>query len=154
MPDSNEQSSAAGEYDIRLGPDLAEALKTLSEAVERFTEAESIGGALPYRLNLVLDELVTNCVTHSLRDVANPHLRVRLSRGEDAVAAEVEDNGAAFDPLTEAPAPDTSLEVKDRPIGGLGVYFVKEFTDDASYERSEGLNRIKMRMELATGADA
>lgn len=153
MPDSK-KSSTGGGCDIRLSSDLTEALKALEEAVERFAAAESLGGALPYQLNLVLDELVTNCITHSLRDVANPHLRVRLSCGEGAVAAEVEDNGAAFDPLTEAPVPDISLEVEDRPIGGLGVYFVKKFTDDASYERSEGLNRIKMRMELAAGADA
>ena len=154
MPDSNEHSTDAGGYDIRLSPDLEEALKTLSETVERFAEAESIGGALPYRLNLVLDELVTNCVTHSLREVAAPHLRLRLSRCEDAVQAEVEDNGSAFDPLTEAPAPDTSLEVEDRPIGGLGVYFVKEFTDRVSYERSGGFNRVKLRMLLESGDGA
>lgn len=153
MPDSK-KSSTGGGCDIRLSSDLAEALQALAEAVERFAAAESIGGALPYQLNLVLDELVTNCITHSLRDVADPHLRVRLSRSEGSVAAEVEDNGAAFDPLTEAPVPDTGLAVEDRPIGGLGVHFVKEFTDDASYERSEGLNRIKMRMELAADADA
>ncbi len=152
MSDSNERSSIGGGYDIRLSPDLGEALKTLAEAVEHFAAAESIGGALPYRLNLVLDELVTNCITHSLRDVATPHLRMRLSRGGDAVAAEVEDNGDAFDPLTEAPQPDTNLEVEDRPIGGLGVYFVKEFADSVSYERSDGFNRIKMRMKLEADA--
>ena len=81
-----------------------------------------------------------------------PHLRMRLSRGEDAVAAEVEDNGDAFDPLTEAPQPDTNLEVEDRPIGGLGVYFVKEFADSVSYERSDGFNRIKMLMKLEADA--
>ena len=154
MPDSKKSSAGGEDYDIRLSSDLAEALGALAKSVERFAAAESIDGALSYRLNLVLDELVTNCITHSLRNVPAPHLRVCLSRSEDAVAAEVEDNGAAFDPLVEAPAPDTTLEVENRPIGGLGVYFVKEFTDDASYERSDGFNRIKMRMKLAADADA
>ena len=101
-------------------------------------------------MNLVLDELVTNSVNYALPDVAEPLLRVRLSRTPDGVTAQLEDNGAAFDPFQDAPKPDTSKALDERPIGGLGVFFVTQFADSASYEREGGVNRITLRMKTET----
>lgn len=148
MGDCAENADAAGGLTIDLSADLNEALTVLAEAVERFAEAEAVAGVLSFRLNLVLDELVTNCVSYALQDVPEPQLRLCLRRCADALVAELEDNGPAFDPLTEAPTPDTTLELEERNIGGLGVYFVKQFAADAEYERVDGLNRIILRLNL------
>ncbi len=131
-----------------MSPDLNEALTVLAEVVERFAEAEAVAGTVPFRLNLVLDELVTNCVSYALRDVPEPQLRLRLRRCANVLVAELEDNGPAFDPLTEASTPDTTLDLDERNIGGLGVYFVKQFAADAEYECVDGLNRITLRLNL------
>jgi len=34
--------------------------------------------------------------------------------------------------------------VPDRPIGGLGVYLVKELMDEASYRREAGMNKVTL----------
>ncbi len=133
--------------DVRLAPELAQALGTLADTIEQFAAGHSIGGEIPFRLNLVLDELVTNSINYALPNVAEPHLCIRLSRTADGVVAQLEDNGAAFDPFQDAPKPDTSQALDDRPIGGLGVFFVTQFTDGASYEREGGVNRITLRMK-------
>ena len=148
MTGRSEHAGAAGGLTIDLAADLNEALTVLAESVERFAEAEAFAGVVPFRLNLVLDELVTNCVSYALQDVQEPQLRLRLRRCGEALVAELEDNGPAFDPLTEAPTPDTSLDLEKRNIGGLGVYFVKQFAADAEYERVDGLNRITLRLNL------
>ena len=36
----------------------------------------------------------------------------------------IRDWGAPFDPFLEAPKPDTSLDIEERPVGGLGVHLV------------------------------
>ncbi len=139
-----------GSVDVSLRPELGSALETLAEAVERFAAGCAIEGEIPFRLNLVLDELVTNSINYALPKVEEPLLRIRLVREADCVVALLEDNGAAFDPFQEVSAPDTSKGLHERPVGGLGVFFVEQFTDSASYEREGGVNRITLRMKLET----
>ena len=97
-------------------------------------------------MNLVLDELVTNCLNYALSEVAEPKLLVRLSSTPHGVVAQLEDNGAPFDPFRDAPKPDTSLALDERPVGGLGVFFVTQYTDSAGYERKDGVNRVTLRI--------
>ena len=61
------------------------------------------------------------------------------------VVAQLEDNGIAFNPFEEAPEPDPTLGLEERPIGGLGVFLVKQFADSTAYERVDGRNRITLR---------
>ncbi len=131
-------------------PELSEALNALAEAVERFAAAESLSAGVSGKLNLVLDELITNSISHGLQDVAEPHLELRLAvaGGCDALEAVLEDNGLAFDPFSDAPVPDTTLALDERPIGGLGVMLVREMTESAAYERIDGLNRITLRIKV------
>ncbi len=134
---------------VHLPPDLSGALGALAQAVEEFAAAESLSSGVSGKLNLVLDELITNSINYGLQDMAEPHLELRLStaEGRDVLEAVMEDNGPAFDPFSEAPVPDTTLELEERPIGGLGVMLVKQFTESAGYERTDGLNRITLRIK-------
>lgn len=134
--------------DVLLRPELNVALTALADAVEEFSAQESLSGALPINLNLVLDELITNSVSYALADVAEPVLRLRLRRDGDMVVAEVEDNGAAFDPFKEAPKPDVEQGLDDRPIGGLGVFLVMQLSETAHYERDGDTNRIILHMKM------
>ena len=138
-----------GRMVVHLPPELSAALSVLAEAVEEFAAAESLSSGVSGKLNLVLDELITNSINYGLQDVAEPHLALRLASadGRDVLEAVLEDNGSAFDPFNEAPVPDTTLELDERPIGGLGVMFVKQFTESAGYERVNGLNRITLRIK-------
>ena len=150
MLDTGKPTSATSGMDVRLTPQLTEALGTLERTIEQFAANHSIGGEIPFRLNLVLDELVTNSVNYALLEVEEPELRVRLLHTPEGVVAQLEDNGAAFDPFQDAPVPDTDQALDDRPIGGLGVFFVTQFTDSATYKRDGGVNRITLRMKLET----
>ena len=138
-----------GRMVVHLPPELAAALSVLAETVEEFAAAESLSSGVSGKLNLVLDELITNSINYGLQDVAEPHLALRLASaaGRDVLEAVLEDNGSPFDPFSEAPVPDTTLELDERPIGGLGVMFVKQFTESAAYERVNGLNRITLRIK-------
>ncbi len=56
------------------------------------------------------------------------------------------DEGAPYDPFARKD-PDLTLPIEERPVGGLGVYMVKQFMDDAShcYEKGRNLTVIKKR---------
>ena len=58
------------------------------------------------------------------------------------------DEGPEFDPL-EREDPDTTLGADERPIGGLGIYLVKNTVDGISYRRENGRNILTVEKELS-----
>ncbi len=129
---------------IPLTPDLS-SITELEQALGEFAGVHELDRGLQNRLNLMLEELITNSVNYSLPSVSGPELELRLSLEDTFVVAQVEDNGPAFDPFTEAPEADITSTLADRPIGGLGVFLTKKFSDEYTYERIGERNRVTLR---------
>ena len=66
---------------------------------------------------------------------------------ETGAEVEVEDDGLCFNPL-DAPEPDLTGPIEDRPIGGLGIYLVKNIMDELDYRRREGRNCLFMKKRV------
>jgi anti-sigma regulatory factor (Ser/Thr protein kinase) len=49
------------------------------------------------------------------------------------------DSGIAYDPLQKED-PNIEQAAEDRPIGGLGIFLVKEMSDEVLYERRDDMN--------------
>ena len=126
-----------------LKNDLEE-LTRMAEALETHGAARGWPMQWVMNANLSLDELFTNIVSYGYRDTDEHEIRLTLTEQHDALVMVLEDDGVAFNPLSEAPEPDLDAGVEERRIGGLGVHFVKSLMDEVSYERSDGLNRITL----------
>jgi anti-sigma regulatory factor (Ser/Thr protein kinase) len=61
----------------------------------------------------------------------------------DSVQFVIIDGGTPFDPTAKADA-DTTLSVEERPIGGLGIFLVRQLMDTVSYEYKGGKNRLTL----------
>ena len=120
-----------------------EELAELVAAVEELGERAGWPGDLTFRISLVIDELAQNVVDYS-RDDGPGDVEVEVTSEAETVIIEIIDDGRPFDPLTEAPEPDLTSAIEDRPIGGLGVHFTKTLMDDVEYCRESGRNRIKI----------
>jgi anti-sigma regulatory factor (Ser/Thr protein kinase) len=74
---------------------------------------------------------------------------VELSCGCDGknFAVEIADRGIPFDILS-LPDPDTTADIMEREIGGLGVYFIRKMTDEVSYRRAEGRNILRVVLHI------
>ena len=118
-------------------------LPELVEAIEMLGEQDGWSGDLTFRVSLVIDELAQNIVDYSYED-GSGDVEVEVTSGEEAVTIEIIDGGRPFDPLTQAPEPDLTSPIEDRPIGGLGVHFTKTLMDDVEYCRESGKNRLKI----------
>lgn len=129
---------------ISLTPDLS-SITELEQSLEEFAGAHELDMGLQNRLNLMLEELITNSVNYSLKAVSGPELELCLSLEDTFVVARLEDNGPAFDPFSEAPEADTTSSLEDRPIGGLGIFLTKKFADEYAYERIDERNRVTLR---------
>lgn len=133
----------ASALSLVLKNDLSE-LPRIAEAIEAHGEGREWPMKWILNVNLSLDELITNVVSYGYEDSGEHEIRVTLTEREGALEVVLEDDGAAFDPLSEAPEPDLGASVEERRIGGLGVHFVKSLMDEVSYERRGGRNRLTL----------
>ena len=118
-----------------------EELDKITESIEAFAEREEWPPDLLFRINLVLEELVLNIMDYGHDD--NEHeIEIALTSAADAVTINITDEGHAFDPMTDAPEPDTTGPVESRSIGGLGVHLAKEMMDEMAYRREDGRNHL------------
>ncbi len=65
--------------------------------------------------------------------------------GADAFEVEITDGGVPFD-ILKIPDPDTTSDIMDRQIGGLGVHFIRKLTDDVSYRRENDRNILRIAL--------
>ena len=90
------------------------------------------------RLEVVLEELVSNVVRHNATATM---VTLEAEYRDGAISLAIEDNGAAFDPLElTAPARFTTLE--EAKLGGLGVPLIRRLTQSVHYQRTGGRNRV------------
>ena len=123
-------------------------LADLVQAVESFCEDDDWPLELSYRVTLVIDELVQNVIDYGYED-CEASVSVSIDSDADRIVVEIVDSGKPFDPLTEAPEPDITSSIEDRPIGGLGVFFVRTLMDEVTYVRDSEQNHLKMTVRKA-----
>lgn len=125
-------------------------VEEVNAAFAKFAEAHALPTAVRRSLNVALDELLTNALSHGRagRDPCSVTVEVELD--EERVTVILTDDGTPFDPFKQD-APDTSLSVEERPIGGLGLHLVGQLMDEVSYQRREGHNVVVLVKQLVNG---
>ena len=103
---------------------------------------------LLYRVNLVLEELALNVMTHGRTGGAR-NLEIILATSDEALTIELLDDGPKFDPIEEAPEFDADQPIGERPIGGVGVHLVRTIVDNMSYRYEGGKNHLTLVMPLS-----
>ena len=118
-------------------------IERLATEVSRFADAHGIAPEAAGDLNLALEEVVANVITHAYPRGGAHDIRVEITAAKDRLTAQVEDDGVYFDPLRRAD-PDITLRIEKRSVGGLGLFFVRKVMDELSYSREAGRNRLTM----------
>ena len=126
----------------------AEMLEGISTQVERMAEEDDWSPKLLYLIQLCLEELALNAMTYG-REGGLSEFQVSITPGLEEIVLELHDNGAAFDPTKDAPIPDVDRAIDDRPVGGLGIFLIREMVDDLVYRREEGWNHLTITIRRA-----
>lgn len=134
-------------YDSRL-----EAFEGLVEALTLWAKAAGVSSGHLRDVILILDELFSNIVIHGYRHDPQGHILVEATVETNQVHVTLTDHAPLFNPLL-VPAPDTTLPLEDRPIGGLGLLFVRKTADALDYwttapEIQGPVNRLRFTKNL------
>jgi anti-sigma regulatory factor (Ser/Thr protein kinase) len=125
-----------------------EAIGPSTEQAESWLAGHRVSPDAAWLVSLAIEELVTNCIKYGYDDSNDHTVDIVLSLEDGALRIEVIDDGRAFNPL-EVPAPDMSLALENRPIGGIGIHLLRELADEMKYERRDGTNRLVLTKRLS-----
>ncbi len=123
------------------------AIVPASEAAEAWLKRSDPSPEAEFFLLLAIEELVTNCIKYGYDDTAEHTIVIVLSTANEMLTITVTDDGHPFDPLS-APRPNLALDIQDRPIGGLGIYLLRELADEVAYERRDDRNHLALTKHI------
>jgi anti-sigma regulatory factor (Ser/Thr protein kinase) len=128
-------------------PSEAAQLPVLTRFLQEFWSAARLPAAEAFPFELALEEVFINVVMHGAPAGTSPWVEVSLVLAEDGLTMTIEDTGPLFDPLS-LPPPDITASLTERPIGGLGVFLVRQLMDTISYDRVGVRNRLRMTKRI------
>nr|MBN1229135.1 ATP-binding protein [Anaerolineae bacterium] len=125
-----------------------ENLSELRKFIETSCDAADLDVSLKYDLTLAVDETCTNIAMHGYEGTDRGPITLTFESDAQTVTITVSDEGHPFDPKL-APTPDLITNWQERPVGGLGVFLVKQIADEVSYQTdSDGTNHLTMIKRL------
>jgi len=137
------------EFRMSVGAQPGEVQK-VNEVFGRFAEQYSLPGSVRRSVNVALDELLANGLTHGMEGRDTGLVVVEVVLNQERVKVTITDDGPQFDPFSQE-EPDTTLSIDERAIGGLGIHLVRQLMDDVSYERRDGHNVVVLVKRLVLG---
>ena len=123
-------------------------ISKLNAFVQSATAALNMEKGLANRIKLAVEEAVTNIIDYAYPNGIEGSIDITIEADENRIRFIITDSGAEFDPTGVSKA-DTTLSVDDRPIGGLGVFLVRNLMDSINYERTDGKNVLRMEKRFA-----
>ena len=130
-------------------------VEAVTDSISRVTafvdeELERIGCPMKanMQLDICIDEIFGNIANYAYGSGSgNATVQLDFDEAERVVTLTFIDSGMAFDPR-DAPEPDTTSPLEERPIGGLGLFMVKNMTDSLDYRREGGCNILTIAKRI------
>ncbi|NQU03247.1 MAG: ATP-binding protein [Syntrophaceae bacterium] len=96
-------------------------------------------GKRSMEIELAVEEALVNIFNYAYSEgEGQVEMKCALKEGKKFVI-EIRDGGIPFDVLSR-PDPDTTADIGDREIGGLGIFFIKKVANEVRYSRNDDTN--------------
>lgn len=103
-----------------------------------------------HRVELAVEEALVNIIRYAYEgQTGDVELRGGITDDQRFVI-EILDSGAPFDVCT-LPKPDIHCSIRDRKIGGLGVFLIQRMVDELLYRREGDKNVLTMFINRNNG---
>ncbi|PLC48844.1 serine/threonine protein kinase [Pollutimonas subterranea] len=115
--------------------------------LESVAEQQHWAPRMAFKLQLCLDEALTNIVTYGFGDQpgrdAQGHIALSISAEGQRLALDIIDNGIAYDPTQGQPAA-LAESLDDATIGGHGLRLMQHYLEDIEYRRVNEQNHLRL----------
>jgi anti-sigma regulatory factor (Ser/Thr protein kinase) len=121
-----------------------EELQKISLVLEQLESEWELPPKVVMNMNLALEEVVSNVIFYAFDEGTSHEIDIDFELKDNRFFVHIADDGTAFNPIQTPPPADLAKKAEERKIGGLGIYFVKNFMDDLAYKREDGKNILTL----------
>ena len=139
------KEEARDELDIEA---VEENLGAVTAFVDERLEKVGCSMKSQMQIDIAVEEVFINIAKYAYHpDTGRATVRVEVNDDPVQVKITFLDHGKPYDPLAKDD-PDVTLSADERPIGGLGIFMVKQSMDDVTYEYKDGANILTLTKSL------
>ncbi len=128
-------------------PNDTQTIPQLAEFVDGVCEELDLDMGTAMQLNLALEEAVVNVMDYAYPAGTRGDILIEAQANDVRLIFTIIDKGFPFDPTAKEDA-DVTLSAEERPIGGLGIYLVRQIMDSINYERVDDQNVLTLCKQL------
>ncbi len=96
-----------------------------------------------YSIEMAVDEACSNIIEHAYGGEGKGKIRCSCSVDQINLTIVLQDQGKSFNPA-EIPQPNLSDNLEEREAHGLGLYFIRKWMDEVSFETTGKQNSLTM----------
>lgn len=122
--------------------DISE-LNRLVVFLETLEEEWNLPPSVVPPVNLALEEALSNVIFYAFEKGSENEINLDFKLEGTVMTIVLSDEGKPYDP-TKKEDPDISLPAEDRPIGGLGIFLIRQIMDEVTYNRLGNKNQLRM----------
>lgn len=125
-------------------PAVLNELAALCDFVVDAAQTAGLSEDAVYHCHLSVEEVCTNVIEHGYNfEGEDGQISVLCRAVPSQFVITVIDTAPPFNPL-ELPDPDPSTPLWEREGGGWGIYFVRQYMDEVSYQYKDSKNHFTM----------
>jgi len=119
-----------------------ENLEMISSFLHKWAKKASLSTHSENELLLAVEEVYVNIVKYSYPESLGK-VTINCRIDEDSLVLKIKDEGIPFNPL-QLPEPHFISCLKERKVGGLGVFLMRRFVDNVKYEKQGKYNVLTL----------
>lgn len=131
---------------LALNNDIAE-IRKLADFIQAIAGELELSSTLAMNINMAMEEAVSNVILYAYPDGKNHEIIVEAQTIMDTLIFKVIDTGIAFNPTLHTKA-NIDLPIDERPIGGLGIFLIRQVMDKIEYERIKETNILTLTKKI------
>lgn len=123
---------------------VVENIETVTDFVNETLELLHCPAKTQMKIAIAVDEIFSNIAYYAYGDNGGDvTVRIEEQTQPGGIILTFIDSGIPYNPL-EQEDPDLSLSLEERPIGGIGIFMMKQMMDDISYCYRDGQNILNI----------
>ena len=128
-------------------PNDTQEVPRLNAFVEEVCQALGFEEIVTTQVKVAIEESVVNVMKYAYPSGGRGDVTIEAASNDAYLIFTIIDSGKPFDPTVQAEV-DTSLPVKERKIGGLGIHIMRQNMDSMNYERRDSMNVLTLRKKI------
>ncbi len=125
----------------RVFPSKLSSLAKIACFVATATDAAGLDERAAYAVQMAVDEACSNIIEHAYGEQGGGDVECEYEVTDKSLVITLRDQGHPFDPTAIAD-PELDARLEQRPLGGLGVYLMRQLMDAVDYHYEAGIGNV------------